>query len=112
MSGVMKKQTNFVVFAYEGSNSEICLFQRTTFDMKFQAKKRWTAASPDPNMIEVVWKDLDAIISSKPVPKTVEELKETAGQAWAELPQATIDAHIRNFPKRVAAVRKAGGDVD
>lgn len=40
----------------------------------------------------------------------IDELKEQALQAWAELPQRKIDAICRHFRTRVKEVRTNGGE--
>ena len=68
------------------------------------------ASSPDLNAIECVWHELKRRIRLRTrMPTSLEELKATIHEAWAEIPQDFIDRQICSMPDCVQAVLHAKG---
>ena len=60
--------------------------------------------------IEQLWSHFEELRSKRfPPAKTVAELKRQSLLVWASIDQATIDAYVKSFPKKVAACKAAGG---
>lgn len=69
----------------------------------------WPPYSPDLNVIEQVWAELDRRISDK-APQTTEQLKSAAREAWDEIPMKTINNYVRSFGSKCERVFAAGGE--
>jgi transposase len=68
------------------------------------------ASSPDLNPIEHIWYELKKILRYHTHPPTfLHELKAAIHEAWAQIPQATIDKHIDCMPDHVRAIINAKG---
>jgi transposase len=68
------------------------------------------ASSPDLNPIERIWYELKKTLRHRTHPPTsLHELKAAIHEAWAQIPQATIDKHIHCMPDRVRAIINAKG---
>jgi hypothetical protein len=80
----------------------------------FQAKRvkhlPWLPSSPDMNIIEHVWDQLDALVRAcDPLPRNKEELWVALQEEWANFPQVALDKLFESMPRRVAALLKARG---
>jgi len=78
----------------------------------FQAKcikcLSWPPSSPDMNIIEHVWDQLDALVCTRnPLPCNKEELWEALQEEWYNFPQKAIDTLYESLPCHIAALVKA-----
>lgn len=70
----------------------------------------WPSYSPDMNIIEHVWDQLDKLIRARnPLPRSLEELWQALQEEWAKFPQHSLDKLFESMPRRVAALLKARG---
>lgn len=70
----------------------------------------WPPSSPDMNIIEHVWDQLDALIRARnPLPRNKEEMWEALQEEWENFPQASLDKLFESMPRRVGALLKARG---
>lgn len=69
----------------------------------------WPPYSPDLNVIEQLWAELDRRISDK-APQTQEQLRSAAQEAWSEIPMRTINNYVRSFGTKCSRVFAAGGE--
>ena len=70
----------------------------------------WPPASPDMNIIEHVWDQLDALVHAwNPLPHNKDELWATLQEEWTNFPQASLVKLFESMPHRVAALLKAWG---
>lgn len=71
---------------------------------------RWAPFSPDMNIIENAWDQLDdKIRARKPLPSNCEELWEALQEEWANLDMSYIDNLYDSLPRRVEALKEAQG---
>ena len=69
----------------------------------------WPARSPDLNVIENVWNEMERIIMSKKI-STIENLKVELAAAWRQLGQSNYCARlVQSMPNRVRECYKAKG---
>ena len=70
----------------------------------------WPPSSPDMNIIEHVWDQLDAFVHAcNPLPRNKEELWVTFQEEWANFPMAALSKLYESMPRRVATLMKARG---
>ena len=73
-------------------------------------KLPWPSRSPDMNIIEHVWNQLDALVRARnPLPRNKEELWVALQEEWTNFPKAALDKLYKSMPTRVAALLKARG---
>lgn len=70
--------------------------------------QNWPPYSPDLNMIEPLWAELNRSIGKR-TPKNLDELIAVAQESWETMPQSVIDAHCRHLRRRVREVAENGG---
>jgi len=80
----------------------------------FQAKKvkrlPWAPQSPDMNIIEHVWDQLDTLVRAcNPLPHNKEELWVALQEEWYNFPMVALSKLYESMPHRVAALLKARG---
>jgi hypothetical protein len=80
----------------------------------FQAKKvkclPWPPWSPDMNIIEHVWDQLDALVHAhNPLPCNKEELWTALQEEWANFPQVALMKLFKSMPCCVSVLLKAWG---
>ena len=68
----------------------------------------WPSKSPDVNLIEHLWEDLDRRVRSRqPTPQTLQELQQALEQERGRISQDRISRLIESMPRRVHAVLQA-----
>jgi transposase len=96
LSGVVKSLRG-KLFQQDGARAHVAGSTKLYLEKK---KVEWMTDyppySPDFNMIEPIWKEMNDRVGQM-CPLTQEELIRCAKKAWNELPQSVVDAHVRNF---------------
>src|SRR6266576_6083970 len=70
----------------------------------------WPPSSPDMNIIEHVWDQLDALVRAcNPLPHNKEELWIALQEEWANFPMAALSKLYESMSRRVATLMKARG---
>jgi transposase len=95
------------LFMQDGARCHTCKDVKTYLAKKgVNVLEGWPAHSPDLNMIESLWAELDRRVSLiLPVARDKDELKRHVQQAWDAIPQAVIDSHVRHFATMLRKVR-------
>lgn len=82
---------------------------------EFFKKKRvprlaWPPSSPDLNIIEQVWDQLDRLVRAREaLPRNRNELWDALQEEWLNISQDSIDRLFESMPRRVQAVIEARG---
>jgi DDE superfamily endonuclease len=80
------------------------------FARKKVKKLAWPPSSPDMNIIEHVWHQLDRLVRAcNLLPKNKEQLWEALQEEWAHFPKSSLDDLYESMPHRVEAPKKARG---
>jgi len=70
----------------------------------------WPSCSPDMNIIEHVWNDVNNRIRARPVkPSTINELKAVIEEEWYATPFQYIRTLFDSMPRRINVLYKAKG---
>lgn len=69
---------------------------------------KWPAQSPDLNLIEMLWIDVDKHVKEQK-PKNIEELYTIIQEAWNSIPASRCARLIESMPRRCAAVVRNKG---
>ena len=70
----------------------------------------WPPSSPDMNIIEHVWDQLDHLIRAQnPLPRNKDEMWQALQEEWANFPKEALDKLYESMPRRVAALKEARG---
>lgn len=95
MPQIVKKKR---IFQQDGARSHMASGTRKYLQgKKVEWLEDWPPYSPDFNMIEPIWKELQDRVGQE-CPMDTQELIVAAKKAWKELPQSIIDAHCAHFP--------------
>jgi len=68
----------------------------------------WPSQSPDLNIIEPLWKELQRRLASKRATNAAEKFAQLK-EEWKKIPRSTINALIDSMPRRCQAVIDAKG---
>lgn len=80
------------------------------FTRKRIRRLTWPSNSPDINIIEHVWDQLDKLIRAcDRLPCNLEELWQALQKEWSKFPQHSLDTLFESLPHRIAALLKAKG---
>jgi len=70
----------------------------------------WAPSSPDMNIIEHVWDQVDTLVRTRdPLPRNKEELWVALEDEWANFPQSALDKLYESMPRRVEELLNAKG---
>ncbi len=70
----------------------------------------WLPSSPDMNIIEHVWDQLDHLIRAwDPLPRNRDEMWEALQEEWNNFPKEALDKLYESMPRRIAALKEARG---
>jgi transposase len=102
--------TSGVIFQQDNDPKHRSKVAEAWFQAKRVKRLPWPPSSPDMNIIEHVWDQLDALVRARnPLPRNKEELWVALQEEWANFPQAALDKLFESMPRRVAALLKARG---
>ncbi|KAF8656388.1 hypothetical protein AX16_002574 [Volvariella volvacea WC 439] len=80
------------------------------FEKKKVCRLPWAPSSPDMNIIEHVWQQLDArICACNPLPHNKEEFWEALQEEWYLFSQEALDKLYESMPRHVASLLAARG---
>lgn len=63
----------------------------------------WPSQSPDLNIIEPLWKELNRPLDSKRATNTTQKFAQLE-EEWKKIPQSTIDALINSLPRHCQTI--------
>ena len=69
----------------------------------------WPGSSPDLNVIEPVWGELQESVFLEPRPKTRQELEERLKVSWDTIDIDYLSRLVESFPERIKECKTAGG---
>ncbi len=105
-----KMKKNMYLFQQDNDPKHTSKVAEDWFRRKRIKKLPWLSSSPDMNIIEHVWNQLDALVRSRnPLPRNKEELWVALQEEWANFPKPALDKLYQSMPSRVAALLKARG---
>ena len=98
------------IFQQDNDPKHRCKVAEAWFQSKNVKCLPWPPSSPDMNIIEHVWDQLDALVCARnPLPRNKAELWAALQEEWSNFPQAALDTLFKSMPHRVAALLKAQG---
>jgi len=96
------------IFQQDNDPKHRCKVAEAWFQSKNVKRLPWPPSSPDMNIIEHVWDQLDALVHARnPLPHNKAELWAALQEEWSNFPQAALDTLFKSMPHRVAALLKA-----
>ena len=99
-----------VIFQQDNDPKHRCGVAEAWFTKKKIHCLPWAPSSPDMNIIEHVWDQLDALIHARnPLPHNKEEMWIALQEEWENFPQSSLDKLYESMPCRVEALLKARG---
>jgi DDE superfamily endonuclease/Homeodomain-like domain len=99
-----------VIFQQDNDPKHTSRVASNWFEEKRIKKLPWPPSSPDMNIIEHVWYQLDKLVRARdPLPKNKEQLWEALQEEWAHFPKASLDALYESMPVRIGALKEAHG---
>lgn len=99
-----------VIFQQDNDSKHTSHVTKEFFEEKNITVLPWPPSSPDMNIIEHVWDQIDALIRARnPLPRNKNEMWEALQEEWGNFPQASLDKLYESMPRRVAALEKAQG---
>jgi len=93
-----------------GKNRESSRVVKYLRQKKIELVLPWPSESPDMNMIERVWKDLNRRVS-RMKPTSLQDLTRCAKLAWEQFPQRELNKIVGGFTSHLRKVVDVGGGV-
>jgi hypothetical protein len=99
-----------VIFQQDNDSKHTCCLAKAWFDRRRIKKLPWAPQSPDMNIIEHVWHQLDLRVRARnPLPRNKDELWVALQEEWAAFPLESLKTLYESMPRRVAALKAARG---
>jgi len=99
-----------IIFQQDNDPKHTSRVASNWFEEKRIKKLSWPPSSPDMNIIEHVWHQLDRFVRAHdPLPKNKKQLWEALQEEWACFPKASLDALYESMPSHVEALKEAQG---
>lgn len=99
-----------VIFQQDNDPKHRSKVAKNWFWTKNVKRLSWPPSSPDMNIIEHVWDQLDALVRTRnPLPRNKDELWQAIQEEWANFPRTALNTLFESMPRRVAALLKARG---
>jgi transposase len=99
-----------VIFQQDNDPKHRSKVAENWFRTKNVKRLSWPPSSPDMNIIEHVWDQLDALVRARnPLPRNKDELWQAIQEEWANFPRTALNTLFESMPRRVAALLKARG---
>jgi hypothetical protein len=96
------------MFQQDNDLKHQCKVAKAWFQKKNVKCLPWPLSSPDMNIIEHVWDQLNTLVCARnPLPHNKEELWVALQEEWANFPQAALDTLFESMPCYVATLLKA-----
>ncbi|KAJ3726346.1 hypothetical protein DFJ43DRAFT_1002330 [Lentinula guzmanii] len=97
-------------YAHDNDQKNTGRLVQNWFSEKNLAQLKWPASSPDMNIQEHVWAELEAIACRyEPAPHTEDEMWEVLQWAWSEISMEFIVNLYASLPCRINTLIKAKG---
>ena len=99
-----------IIFQQDNDLKHWCKVAEAWFQAKHIMHLPWPSSSPDINIIEHVWDQLDTLVHAwNLLPHNKEDLWAALQEKWANFPQAALDTLFKSMPSHMAALLKAWG---
>jgi len=106
-----KTGKNKVIFQQDNDPKHTSHVARDWFQKQKVSVLPWPPSSPDMNIIEHVWDQLDHLIRARdPLPRNKEEMWEALQEEWNNFPKEALDKLYESMPCRIAALKQARGN--
>ncbi|RDB16058.1 Transposable element Tcb2 transposase [Hypsizygus marmoreus] len=97
-----------LIFQQDNDPKHTSIVAKEWFRKKNIKQLPWPPSSPDMNIIEHVWDQLDALVHArKPLLMNKEQLWQAIQEEWANFPCKALDTLYESMPHCVAALLKA-----
>ena len=107
-----KLRKTHILFQQDNDPKHTSKVAENWFRTKHVKKLPWPSSSPDMNIIEHIWQQLDSLVRARdPLPRNKEELWVALQEEWTNFPKAALDKLYQSMPSRVAALLKARGSM-
>jgi hypothetical protein len=108
--GIRRTGNSSAIFQQDNDPKHTSRVATAWFQTKRLRKLPWPPSSPDMNIIEHVWDQLDALIRARnPLPRNKEEMWAAIQEEWENFPKKALDKLFDSMPRHVAALLKARG---
>ncbi|KAF5345989.1 hypothetical protein D9757_007778 [Collybiopsis confluens] len=101
---------NRFYYAHDNDRKNTGRLVQNWFTEKNLTQLKWPASSPDMNIQEHVWAELETIARRyEPAPRTEDEMWEVLQWAWSEISDEFIASLYASLPHRIKALTQAKG---
>jgi transposase len=99
-----------VIYAHDNDRKHTSKLVQAWFREENLAQEAWPPSSPDINIQEHVWAELERLVRTrKPQPQSEGQLWEALNWAWCEISQEFIDALYESLPRRMEVLKRSKG---